>query len=151
MKIYRIANRRHAKNITGAGASFYPGRWNNIGTPVLYTGESIEIALLEILVHIPALLVPELDVLILEIPENSIKEIKINDLPSNWNQFPAPTILSEVGQQWVENNQSLAMKVPSSIIESAFIFVLNCDHKRYSEVKIIDHHKFSFDSRLRKS
>src|SRR5680860_235937 len=102
MIVYRIANRKHASDLGGTGAALFPGRWNKIGSAVLYTGISMEIALLENIVHNPPLFYPELDILTLRIPDDSISEFGTNDLPKNWFRFPAPTILSEMGQDWIE-------------------------------------------------
>jgi len=150
MLVYRITASKRASDISGKGAALYPGRWNKKGTPVLYTGESKEIALLENIVHIPPMMSPELDILTLEIPDNSIYEIKAEELPPNWHQFPAPTVLSEIGQKWIDDKTNLALMVPSSIIHSAKNVILNCEHKDYTKVKIVDQRKFYFDSRLRK-
>ena len=83
----------------------FGGRWNKKGSPVLYTGENKEIALLETLVHTPSLLIPELDILTLDIPDNSITAIEITDLPKNWAVYPAPVILSEIGERWIKESR----------------------------------------------
>jgi len=151
MIVYRITKSKRASDISGAGAALNPGRWNMRGTPVLYTSESKEIALLENLVHIPPMLTPKLDILTIEIPDDSITRLEAKDLPSNWLQFPAPTILSELGQKWVNEGKYLGLMVPSCIIHSSFNIILNCSHKSYSkQVKIIDQTEFYFDSRLKK-
>ncbi len=150
MIVYRITKSKRASDISGYGASIYPGRWNKKGTPVLYTSESKEIALLENIVHIPALITPRLDILTIEIPDDSITVLTPEDLPPNWYQFPAPTVLSDIGQRWIDKGETLVLKVPSSIIHSANNIILNCNHKDYHKVKIISQKKFYFDSRLRK-
>lgn len=147
MQVYRIAKRRHAQDISGTGSALFPGRWNVKGTPVLYTGENPEIALLEAIVHVPPLLIPTFDLLTLEIPD-SILRWTAGDLPSNWSQYPAPTILSEMGQQWIREGETLALQVPSCIVQTAHNFILNCRHPQYSEVKILDQKKFDLDPRL---
>ncbi len=150
MIVYRIAKSNRASDISGYGASIYPGRWNKKGTPVLYTGESKEIALLENIVHIPPMMTPELDILTIEIPDDSITVLTPKDLPANWHQFPAPTVLSEIGQRWIDDGKTLALKVPSSIIHSSNNILLNCIHKDYIAVKILYQRRFYFDSRLLK-
>ncbi|MFO7978506.1 MAG: RES family NAD+ phosphorylase [Bacteroidales bacterium] len=150
MVVFRIAKSKKASDISGTGAALYPGRWNKKGTPVLYTGESKEIALLETIVHIPPMIIPESDILTLQIPDDSITEINAEDLPSNWYQFPAPCILAEIGQKWIDQGSTLALKVPSSIIHSANNIILNCQHADYTSVKILSQRRFYFDSRLRK-
>lgn len=150
MLVFRITNSKRASDFSGTGAALFPGRWNKKGTRVLYTGESKEIALLENIVHIPPLMTPKLDILTIEIPDDSITDLKISELPNNWHHFPAPTVLSEIGQKWVDNGQTLALKVPSSIIHSTHNFILNCNHLNYNSIKILNQEKFRFDSRLRK-
>ena len=150
MIVYRITPSEHASDITGLGAAMTGGRWNKVGTPVLYTGENKEIALLEIIVHLPPSIIPNLDILIIEIPDDSIKEIKKDKLPKNWVNYPAPTILSEIVEQWVKKKESIVLKVPSCIIHSTYNFILSCVHPDYSRIKILEHKDFHFDSRLKK-
>jgi RES domain-containing protein len=152
MLVYRIAGRKHAGDLSGTGAAMFGGRWNKVGTPVLYTGANQEIALLENLVHLPAGIAPKLDLLIIEIPDDSITEIKKTELPANWKDYPAPTVLSEIGQEWAESNESIALKVPSSIIDASHNYILNCQHPDYKkQVNLLHRENFSFDMRLLKS
>jgi RES domain-containing protein len=148
MLVYRIAGKKHSDDLTGTGAAMYGGRWNRKGTPVLYTGETKEIALLETIVHTPPMIVPKLDIVTLEIPDDSIMTIEIDMLPSNWESYPAPTVLSEIGEQWVEDSKAIALKVPSCIIHSAYNLILNCRHIDYRFVKLVDKRNFKFNSRL---
>jgi len=148
MIVYRITKSRRSADIFGTGAALFAGRWNQKGTPVLYTGESIEIALLETIVHVPPMLISDLDILTIEIPDDSILELKISDLPTNWSNYASPTILSEIGQDWVNQGKEISLKVPSCIIASSHNFILNCQHTDYSKVKVIDNRKFYFDPRL---
>lgn len=150
MLVFRITGKKYAGDLSGAGAAAYGGRWNKKGSPVLYTGENREIALLETIVHTPPMLIPQLDILILEIPDDSITEITSDQLPKNWNAYPAPTILSEMGERWILKNSTLALKVPSCIIHSSHNYVLNCKHPDYLKVKLIERSDFKFDSRLKK-
>ncbi|MDO8952479.1 MAG: RES family NAD+ phosphorylase [Draconibacterium sp.] len=150
MFVYRITGKKHAADLTGKGAAMFGGRWNKKGSPVLYTGENKEIALLETIVHTPALLIPELDILTFEIPDDSVTEIEINQLPENWKVYPAPTILSEIGEKWIEEGKTIALKVPSCIIHSSHNYILNCKHSDYFRVILVERVRFEFDSRLKK-
>jgi len=150
MLVYRITGRKYAGDLTGSGAAMFGGRWNKKGSPVLYTGENKEIALLEILVHTPSLLIPELDILTLEIPDDSVTAIEITDLPKNWAVYPAPVILSEIGERWINESKTIAFKVPSCIIHSSHNYILNCRHPEYRRIRLVDQKKFKFDSRLKK-
>ncbi len=150
MIVFRITGKKHANDISGSGAAIYGGRWNKKGTPVLYTGENKEIALIETIVHIPPMLIPDLVILTIEIPDDSIKEIELAHLPKNWVNYPAPTILSEIAENWVQKEETIALKVPSCIIHSSHNFILNCNHPDYKRIKILDHQNFYFDTRLKK-
>lgn len=150
MIVYRITGKKHASDITGIGAAIYGGRWNKKGTPVLYTGENKEIALLETIVHIPPMLVPDLVIMTIDIPDNSITEIELSKLPKNWVAYPAPAILSEIAEEWVKKGKTIALKVPSCIIHSSHIFILNCNHPDYDKVKLLGIKNFYFDTRLKK-
>lgn len=148
MIVYRITGHKYAGDLTGTGAAMHGGRWNKKGSPVLYTGENKEIALLETIVHTPPMLVPNLDILILDIPKDSITEIKIDELPKNWTDYPAPSILSEISEKWIQKNKTIALKVSSCIIHNTYNYILNCRHPEYSRVNLISRKKFHFDSRL---
>jgi len=150
MIIYRITSKKHSKDLTGTGAALYGGRWNRKGTTVLYTGESKEIALLETIVHTPPMLIPALDILTLEIPGDSITTLHTKQLPKNWTNYPAPTILSEIAASWISEANTIALKVPSCIIHSSNLYILNCSHPDYNKVKLLDRSSFYFDSRLMK-
>lgn len=150
MIVYRITPHKHASDITGLGAAMTGGRWNKAGTPVLYTGENKEIALLETIVHLPLGIIPNLDILIIEIPNDSIKEITKDILPENWTDYPAPTILSEIAEQWVRKKESVALKVPSCIIHSTYNYILSCGHPDYSKIKVLEHKDFHLDLRLKR-
>ena len=150
MIVYRITGKKHAGDLAETGAAVYGGRWNKKGTPVLYAGENIEIALLEIIVQVPPLLVPDLVLLTLEFPDISVTEIEINKLPKNWTAYPAPTILSEMAEDWISEGKTIALKVPSCIIHSSHNFILNCNHPDYNLVKLMDQQDFHFDTRHRK-
>lgn len=148
LTVYRITSSRHAGDISGMGAAMHGGRWNRKGTPVLYAGESKEIALLELIVHTPPMLVPKVDVLTIEIP-HSVTELKKASLPRNWTDYPPPTILSEIAEKWIREGKTLALKVPSCVIHSAHNYILNCNHPEYREkVRILERKMFHFDSRL---
>ncbi len=148
MLVYRITGKKYAHDLSGTGAALFGGRWNRKGTPVLYTGETREIALLETVVHTPPLLVPALDLLILEIPDDSITTFTEKQLPKNWQDYPAPALLAELGESWVQEGKTIALKVPSSIVPTANNYILNCRHQQYSRVKLIQQTDFRFDGRL---
>ena len=150
MLVYRITGKKYASDLSGYGAALFGGRWNKKGTPVLYTGENKEIALLETIVHTPPMFIPALDILTIEIPDDSITHMEITDLPKNWAVYPAPIILSEIGEKWIRKGKTIALKVPSCIVYSSHNYILNCSHPEYLRVSLIDQSNFRFDLRFKK-
>jgi RES domain-containing protein len=150
MIVYRITKRKHASDIMGTGAALFPGRWNKKGILVLYTSETVELTLLENIVHIPPMFVPDFDILTIEIPDDSITVVKVSDLPANWKKYPAPSVLADIGESWVKEGLTLSLKVPSCIVHSSYNYILNCNHKDYKKVKVLDHRNFYFNPRLTK-
>lgn len=150
MLVYRIAGSKYAHDLSGMGAALFGGRWNKKGIPVLYTSESQALSLLETVVNTPPMLVPQMELLVLRIPDDSILEIKADTLPKNWSKYPAPTILAEMGSKWAVQESTIALKIPSSIIPSSFNYLLNCRHPRFSEVELLSREIFHFDPRLKK-
>lgn len=150
MLVYRITGNKYAGDLSGRGAAMFGGRWNKKGSPVLYTSENRETALLETIVHTPPLLIPALDILTLEFPDDSITTLEITNLPANRAVYPAPVILSEIGEKWIKEGKTIALKVPCCIIHSSYNYLLNCRHSEYSRVRLVEQRNFIFDSRLKK-
>lgn len=148
MKLYRLCSKKYADDISGTGAALYGGRWNPRGVPMLYTSESISLALLENLVHVNPIHFPELDLITFEVPDDEISNLNTANLPSNWKQYPAPTSLAEIGREWAISNESVALCVPSAIVPDSNNYLFNCQHPNYSDVKKICKEDFVFDRRL---
>ena len=148
MRIFRLSRHAYAEDLSGIGAALNPGRWNKAGTPVLYCSERPETALLETLVNLPPMMIPDLVLLTIEIPDESYQELTPAALPQNWFHYPAPTALSLIGKAWIDQQVYLALKVPSAVVHTAGNFLLNVRHPRISEVKVIDRSPFYFDRRL---
>ena len=72
----------------------------------------------------------------------------MENLPKNWFHYPAPTILRKIGQYWVNQQKSIALKVPSAILHTSQNILLNCKHPDYHRVKVCDIKPFYFDQRL---
>lgn len=149
MQVFRLCNSAYASDLSGLGAALFPGRWNKAGTPVLYTSERPETALLEVLVNAPPLMLPELTLLSLEIPDDSILTLSASDLPEHWYQYPAPSVLADIGQNWIDEGRFLSLMVPSSVVHTAFNILINGHHPNINKLRLISQEPFYFDTRLR--
>jgi RES domain-containing protein len=89
MIVYRLCKKYYSNDLSGRGAELSGGRWNSKGVAALYTSSSRALCTIEIIVHIPAGIIPKDYYLItIESPDVPIKVIDIKDLPGNWNSNP---------------------------------------------------------------
>ncbi|HMV14737.1 MAG TPA: RES family NAD+ phosphorylase [Chitinophagales bacterium] len=152
MIVYRICNKLYANDLQGIGAKMYGGRWNNVGNAVVYTSSSRALAALEVLVHLPSTTLKKLDftVVSIEIPENSVEEIFYDDIKRDFqiNRFSA--FFKNIGDNWLRENKSLLLKVPSVVIHEEMNYLINPNHKDFNKVKLTETKLFRFDDRLAK-
>ena len=151
MLLWRLCRARHAQSaFDGEGARLYGGRWNPKGFPVVYTSASLSLAVLEVIVHHRVPIPPQDFVSITaDIPARlKIKKIRVEDLPENWADDPAPIELQEIGAAWVQSGSSLLLAVPSAIIENEWNYLINPRHPNFARLKFSPPKPFSFDGRL---
>src|SRR5665213_3114986 len=102
MVLYRIVKCSYANDLSGTGARLYGGRWNSEGKSAIYLASSRSLAVLEVLVHLPPLMIPDNYCLVeIEVPDNSITHIEIEDLPHNWKDISPPMALSKIGDEFL--------------------------------------------------
>lgn len=154
MVVYRIEREKYLKStLTGIGSSMSKGfRWNSFNTKLVYTAESRALAILEASVHLD--LSEDLPIdryfVEIEIPEQiTIQEVKITDLPEDWNAKPPTIITQTIGDDFVFQNESAVLKVPSSIVPQEFNYLINPNHPDAKKIKVIGKIAMSFDQRLK--
>lgn len=149
MEVYRISKCNYINDLSGTGASLYPGRWNSKNVRMLYTAQSASLATLETVVHIAGMrLSAAYCMIVLQIPNELIAAVLPDELPSNWNAYPAPEALRTIGDRFIQSNTHLALKVPSAIVPDDYNFLLNPLHLEFHRVKILQQRTYNFDGRL---
>jgi RES domain-containing protein len=149
MILYRLAKDSYADDLTGTGARLYGGRWNSKGKAAMYLASSQALALLEVLVHLPALIEPKNYFLIaIEVPDNSMQQVYAATLPDNWNTMQPPSALKIIGDSFLTENRYLLLKVPSAIVPGEHNYLVNVRHPAMAKVKVIKKTLFNFDKRL---
>ena len=149
MVVWRLTLSKHTAP-DGEGARRYGGRWNAPGTPVVYTSNTLSLAVLEYLVHVDSDLLPDSLVSIkATIPDGlAIESVQVSDLPGDWKDKIIPVTLQERGTSWVNRAQSAVLRVPSVVIEHEWNYVLNPNHSDFPRIKWGAAIAFSFDPRL---
>jgi RES domain-containing protein len=149
MILYRIAKCNYVNDLTGTGARLYGGRWNSEGHSMVYLASSRALAVLEALVHLPPLLLPDnFCIAEIEVPDKNIFILDIQNLPQNWTAISPPIELKQIGNQFLKETKHLMMKVPSSVVPEEFNYLLNPFHPDITKAKIKNIHPFNFDNRL---
>ena len=147
MIVYRFCSPKYAADITGTGARLKGGRWNPPGVAVVYSSAHISLALLEVLAN--ACTLEELEIIQLveiEVPDDSVYEIKASQLKKEWWEDFAYT--QWMGEQILRENSSLLIKCPSAVVDKEDNYLINPSHSLYSKVKIRTSGDFRFDERL---
>jgi RES domain-containing protein len=150
MLLYRITRKKHAQALDGAGSRINGGRWNNIGTPCIYTSESRALAVLEYIVNMQLDEVP-LDLVVISLKIANEKEIyKPAKLPENWMNIKASDETKQLGTSILNQKEHLIIKIPSVIIPEEYNYLINPEHSHMKNLSIVNVAPFSFDTRLKK-
>ncbi len=151
MIVYRFSHPKYANDLSGNGARLKGGRWNNIGTPVIYTSASISLALLEVLAN--ALTLDELQLMRLMEIELPLSEkahpVSLQNLKANW--FLDFDYTQWLGSEILQSKEALHFQCPSAIIHREQNYLINPLHPAFKKVKIKSASDFHFDERLFKT
>jgi RES domain-containing protein len=136
--------------LSGFGAKEYGGRWNSVGVGLVYLAGSVALAALEVMVHVPnqSLLRDAYSVLPLEFSEDLSVVLDTALLPQNWNSYPAPEFLKQIGDEWIKHGDTPLLRVPSAVIPSEFNYLYNPNHEKAQQIRILEPQNHLFDSRL---
>ena len=142
----------HNESLSGEGSRLYGGRWNNKGTKIIYTSESRSLATVEYLVHVPLQIIPkDLYIAEIDLPDVEIEIVEASSLETNWQDYPSPKSIRDIGDTWQRDNKTLLLRVPSAVIKNEWNILVNPDHRQFHTVKIASIEPYSFDTRLLKS
>lgn len=148
MEVFKICREKYSHSLNASGAS---NRWNKKDEFVIYTGSSRSLSTLEMVAHRSYINISsQYKLLIILITDESlIKGIDINDLPENWKSIEAYVKLQEIGSKWYHSNESLVLRVPSSIIPQEYNYIINAKHPMFANHIILqDVDDFVWDNRL---
>jgi RES domain-containing protein len=147
---WRLLKTRYlAGAFDGEGAREFGGRWNSPGVPVVYLAESLALAALEVLVHLQdAGPLPAYSAIPVHFDARLMHTLSAQDLPADWRTSPPPAVLRAIGDAWVRSGKSVVLAVPSAVVESERIFLLNPAHRAFRKVRIGPAQPFAMDARL---
>ncbi len=149
MFIYRLSKTIYSDDLQGTGCLFFPGRWNKLGTRVLYAAENVSLAILEVLANSEAT-PKDYCVIVIEVPrEATMYRVEIKDLHSNWNASPYTQEMAEITERWVKEGKHLLMRVPSVHSPLDYNILTNPLHDLAGRMRIVEKIPYFFDERLK--
>lgn len=135
MILWRIAaeTRQYgAVDLSGAGAAKSPGRWNEVGQPVVYSAPTIALAVLETAAHIDDGGLPLNRFLVeIAVPEAtwmSRQTLDVGRLDITWSAIPAGRGSVKPGSDWIRSTSAALLLVPSVIVPEEPIVIINPAH-----------------------
>jgi RES domain-containing protein len=148
MIVYRISNSNYKDDLSGTGSKIFGSRWNSKGVPVLYTSQYISLSILEMLVNTNFKDYSiALDLLYIKFPDQQpFTSIELSNLKGNWKDDFDYTRF--IGDEFIRQNKSLLLKVPSSVIQEEFNYLVNPLHADFKKIKLIKTKSFWPDERL---
>ena len=145
-RAWRIVKQNHADTaFDGNGARLYGGRWNSLGLRLIYTGGSLSLASLEILVHLNPRVSFNYVAIPVDFDPELVETIVPASLPAEWRDEPPPPATKIIGDSWVRQARSAILEVPSVIIPSELNYLINPAHPDFTKIVIGKPQPFSLD------
>ena len=138
-------------DLEGKGAKATGGRWNHVGSAMLYTSTSIALAVLETIVHLGAGKFPmNRYIIAIDIPDaefNARRVVRGADLPSAWNSNPGSFKSMDFGSNWIGTKAELVLDVPSVIVPNESNYLINPLHKDAGKITADNRGQYIYDPR----
>lgn len=140
----------NADDLSGAGAKKTGGRWNSIGTPVIYCSQSIAMAVLETVVHLRSGGLPLNRYLVrIDVPDDLWTAREILQPPrAGWDAQPHGLPSVKAGDTWKKSKASALLSVPSVIIPEECNVLINPDHPDAPLITATMIRKWEYDPRF---
>lgn len=151
VRAYRITQTKYVPTaFDGEGARLYGGRWNSVGTSVIYVASSLSLATLELLVHTEDLSIIHNDysVIPVDFSEKLMQSVDPASLTKGWDA-PEPSPETQMlGDAWAAGGSSLVLQVPSVVSVGEVNYLINPSHSDFSKLSHRTPHRFQPDARL---
>jgi RES domain-containing protein len=145
---FRIGDPAGAHPIFDAtGSSLAPGRWNTLGSPLIYSSEHYSTALLEKLVRGSGRLPPSQHYVQITIPRGLSYEVFSPLSLPGWDSLP-PTVSRQFGEQWSDQKRTLVLIAPSVVARLDNNIMINQAHAEFQLVEASLHQPVFWDRRL---
>ena len=117
---------------------------------MLYCSQHLSLCLLEVLVHNDMANLPkELSYIELEIEEKSTKLLSTPKfIHAAWDKIKPPVEIAMFGSRWLQEQEELALIVPSAVLPQENNILINPLHPLMKETKIVRTEVLKLDARF---
>ncbi|OBX23286.1 RES domain-containing protein [Gelidibacter algens] len=150
MRIFRIAKNDYLSDLSGEGARLYGGRWNKKGYNMLYCSQFLSLCVLELLVHMDFKFInQDFGFIELEVPDELIATKSSNTiLRQDWRHNPPLVATQDFGSSWLLSRSDLAIRMPSAVLPHENNILINPNHERFADIKVIRKGLLDLDARV---
>lgn len=156
--VWRIATDTReytADDLSGKGAETSGGRWNRVGTPMVYASASRALACLETIVHLAGDKPLPLNRYLVElrVPADSWRDRAVIDPAAypGWDAEPAGMVSLDWGTRWAASASTLIAEVPSVVVPEESNVLLNPRHPDVRRIGVAKVRRWLYDVRLRRA
>ncbi len=144
MRLYRLGTRAFPV-WDGGGAASVGGRWNPVGTAVIYAAGSLALAMLERLVQRHRL--GETLLVEASVPDDVMIEDMLAAPPANWRALGSPEAVA-AGGAWAASRRTALLRVPSALVPREPNYLVNPAHPDAARIVVGAVERLEWDSRL---
>jgi len=137
--VFRLTKRiRAATAFDGEGSRLFGGRWNSKGVRMVYTSQSLSLAILENLVHLDAeaILTSKFAFRTAHFDDRLCHTLDPSTLPVEWNGDEISLATIKIGDTWIHSQQSAVLAVPSVLAPRETNYLFNPEHPDFEKVDI---------------
>lgn len=136
--LYRIVHQRyHDDPFSGKGGLHNKSRWASKGQLVSYAADHLATATLEKLAGVQrADLMAEMVYAKAELDDAYATVLPDDQLPNDWNALPASEGTRSVGDAWLNEQNSVLLRIPSVVLPESANYVINVAHPDASNLQI---------------
>jgi len=150
LTLYRITHQRYSgEPFSGKGGLHYRSRWASKGQLVSYASAHLATATLEKIAGVkrPDLLTEMVHVKA-EVDRDLVDVLQSGELPENWDTLPPTDATRQVGDRWLEAEESLLLRVPAVVLPGCYNYVINAAHPDAGGLEVIETNPLLLDNRV---
>ena len=147
-----VAAQFEATAFSGEGAALFGGRWSGRGRRAVYAAQTAALSVLEAVVHLETLPLPEefrLFEMTFDDSDMNVEDVRDGTpLPPDWSATRTSDAVQKLGDDWMARGSSAVLRVPSAVVPVEDNFLLNPAHPDFAAVEIAAPRPLRLDPRL---